>query len=143
LDFPWCGVLFLLDYIFTLDFPWCGVLFLLDYIFTLDFPWCGVLFLLDYIFTLDFPWLDLSRDYLLRTVRLPLQLGQSTHDIQRNAVPSLLVPSLPYMSVHVMAEGAVVSRGPAPMRPKLVRSFRGKSGGGEWDVDDKFTSRRL
>jgi hypothetical protein len=41
----------------------------------LDFPWlgkCGVLFLLDYIFTLDFPWLDLSRDYLLRTVRLPL-----------------------------------------------------------------------
>jgi hypothetical protein len=42
----------------------------------LDFPWlgkCGVLFLLDYIFTLDFPWLDLSRDYLLRTVRLPLQ----------------------------------------------------------------------
>jgi hypothetical protein len=27
----------------------------------------------DYIFTLDFPWLDLSRDYLLRTVRLPLQ----------------------------------------------------------------------
>jgi hypothetical protein len=43
----------------------------------LDFPWlgkCGVLFLLDYIFTLDFPWLDLSRDYLLRTVRLPLHI---------------------------------------------------------------------
>jgi hypothetical protein len=27
----------------------------------------------DYIFTSDFPWLDLSRDHLLRTVRLPLQ----------------------------------------------------------------------
>jgi hypothetical protein len=47
-------------------------------------------------------------------------LGQSTKDIQRNAVPSLLVPSLPYMGVHVMAEGTVVSRGPVPMRPKLV-----------------------
>jgi hypothetical protein len=31
--------------------------------------------------------------------------------IQRNAVPSLLVPSLPYMVVHVMAEGTVASRG--------------------------------
>jgi hypothetical protein len=40
------------------------------------------------------------------------------------------------MGVHVMAEGAIVSRGPVPMCPKLVRSFRGKSGGGEWDVDD-------
>jgi hypothetical protein len=27
----------------------------------------------DYIFTSDSPWLDLSRDYLLRTVRFPLQ----------------------------------------------------------------------
>jgi hypothetical protein len=43
---------------------------------------------------------------------------------------SLLVPSLPYIGVHVMAEGAVVSRGPVPMRPKSVRSSRGKSGGG-------------
>jgi hypothetical protein len=50
----------------------------------LDFPWlgkCCVLFLLDYIFTLDFPWLDLSRDYLLRTVRLPLQGVQGNVDI--------------------------------------------------------------
>jgi hypothetical protein len=42
------------------------------------------------------------------------------NNIQRNAVPSLLVPSLPYMVVHVMAEGAVVSRAPVPMCPKLV-----------------------
>jgi hypothetical protein len=34
------------------------------------------------------------------------------------------------MAVHVMAEGAVVSRGPVPMHPKLVRSSRGKGGGG-------------
>jgi hypothetical protein len=34
------------------------------------------------------------------------------------------------MGVHVMAEGAVVSCGPVPMRPKLVRSSRGKGGGG-------------
>jgi hypothetical protein len=34
------------------------------------------------------------------------------------------------MVVHVMAEGAVVSRGPVPMRPKLVLSSRGKSRGG-------------
>jgi hypothetical protein len=52
------------------------------------------------------------------------------NDIQRNAVLSLLVLSLPYMAVHVMAEGAVVSRGPVPVRPKPVRSSRGKSGGG-------------
>jgi hypothetical protein len=30
----------------------------------------------------------------------------------------------------VMAEGAVVSHGLVPMRPKLVQSSRGKSGGG-------------
>jgi hypothetical protein len=48
-------------------------------------------------------------------------LGQSTNDIQRNTVPSLIVPSLPYMGVHVMAEGAIVSRGPVPMHPQLVR----------------------
>jgi hypothetical protein len=40
------------------------------------------------------------------------------------------------MGVHVMAEGTIVSRGPVPMRPKLVRSFGGKSGGGEGDVDN-------
>jgi hypothetical protein len=40
------------------------------------------------------------------------------------------------MGVHVMVEGAILSRGAVPMRPKLVQSFRGKSGGGEWDVDN-------
>jgi hypothetical protein len=34
------------------------------------------------------------------------------------------------MGVHVMAEGAIVSRGPVPMHPKPVQSSRGKSGGG-------------
>jgi hypothetical protein len=34
------------------------------------------------------------------------------------------------MGVHMTVEGAVVSRRPVPMRPKLVRSSRGKSGGG-------------
>jgi hypothetical protein len=34
------------------------------------------------------------------------------------------------MVVHVMAEGAVVSRGPVPMHLKLVQSSRGKSRGG-------------
>jgi hypothetical protein len=34
------------------------------------------------------------------------------------------------MVVHVMVEGAVVSRGPVPMRPKLVRCCQGTSGGG-------------
>jgi hypothetical protein len=34
------------------------------------------------------------------------------------------------MGIHVMAEGAEVLCGPVPMCPKLVRSFRGKSGGG-------------
>jgi hypothetical protein len=48
------------------------------------------------------------------------------NNIQRNAVPSLLVPSLlvpslPNMGVHVMAESAVVSRGPVPMHPRFVR----------------------
>jgi hypothetical protein len=47
-------------------------------------------------------------------------LGQSTNDIQRNALPSLLVPSLPYMGVHVTAEGTIVSHGPVPMHPKFV-----------------------
>jgi hypothetical protein len=40
------------------------------------------------------------------------------------------------MGVPVMAEGTVESRGPVPMHPKLVQSFRGKSRGGEWDVDN-------
>jgi hypothetical protein len=34
------------------------------------------------------------------------------------------------MGVHVMAEGAIVSRGPVPMHLKPVQSSRGKSGGG-------------
>jgi hypothetical protein len=46
--------------------------------------------------------------------------SQSTNDIQRNAVPSLLVASLPYMVVHVMAEGAIASCRPVPMHPKLI-----------------------
>jgi hypothetical protein len=61
---------------------------------------------------------------------IPLQdpwLGQSTNDIQRITVPSLLSPSLPYMDVHVMAEGTVVSRGPVPMHPQLVRCHSGPS----------------
>jgi hypothetical protein len=33
------------------------------------------------------------------------------------------------MGIHVMAEGAVVSCGPVPMRPKPVRGSRGESGG--------------
>jgi hypothetical protein len=36
----------------------------------------------------------------------------------------------------VIVEGAVVSRGPVTMRPRCVRSFRGKSGGGKGEVDD-------
>jgi hypothetical protein len=35
------------------------------------------------------------------------------------------------MGVHMMAEGAVVSRGPIPMRPRLVRYCSGLSDGGE------------
>jgi hypothetical protein len=61
-------------------------------------------------------------------LRIP---GRSVYNnIQGNAVPSLLVPSLPYMGVHVMAEGAIVSRGPVQVHPMRVRSSRGKSGGG-------------
>jgi hypothetical protein len=40
----------------------------------------------------------------------------------------------------VIAEGAVVSCGPVPMRPRCVRSFRGKSGGGKGEVDDNRRS---
>jgi hypothetical protein len=36
----------------------------------------------------------------------------------------------------VIVEGAVVSRGPVPMRPRCIRSFRGKSGGGKGEVDN-------
>jgi hypothetical protein len=39
------------------------------------------------------------------------------------------------MGIHMMAEDAVVSRRPVPMYLKPVRSFRGKSGGGRWNVD--------
>jgi hypothetical protein len=35
-----------------------------------------------------------------------------------------------------MGEGAIVLHGPIPMCSKLIRSFRGKSGGEGWDVDD-------
>jgi hypothetical protein len=45
------------------------------------------------------------------------------------------------MGVHMMAEGAIVSRGPIPMHPKLVQSFRGKSKGEGWDVDDSSSQR--
>jgi hypothetical protein len=55
-----------------------------------------------------------------RTLKDPW-LGQSTNNIPRNTVPSLLVLSLPYMVVHVMAEGAIVSHGPVPICPMLVR----------------------
>jgi hypothetical protein len=51
----------------------------------------------------------------------PLTARSVYNNIQRKAVPSLLVPSLPYMVVHVMAEGAIASCGPVPMRPKSVR----------------------
>jgi hypothetical protein len=34
------------------------------------------------------------------------------------------------MGVHMTVEGAIVSRGPVPIRPKLVQSSRGKSRGG-------------
>jgi hypothetical protein len=40
----------------------------------------------------------------------------------------------------VIAEAAVVSRGPVPMRPRCVRSFRGKSRGGKGEVDDNRRS---
>jgi hypothetical protein len=38
-------------------------------------------------------------------------LDQSTNGIQGITVPSLLVPSLPSIGVHVMVEGAIVSYG--------------------------------
>jgi hypothetical protein len=50
--------------------------------------------------------------------------------IERNAVPSLLVPSLPYMVVHMIAEGAIVSCGPVPMHPKFIWWCWGMSGVG-------------
>jgi hypothetical protein len=34
------------------------------------------------------------------------------------------------MGVHVTAEGAIVSRGPVPMHPRLVQCGSGTSGGG-------------
>jgi hypothetical protein len=58
-------------------------------------------------------------------------LGQSTNDIQGITVPSLLSPSLPYMVVHMMAEGAIVSHGPVLMRLRLMRCCSGLSDGGE------------
>jgi hypothetical protein len=66
------------------------------------------------------------------------------NDIQRSAVPSLLVPSLLYMGVHVMVEGAIVSHGPVPMRPRLVRCHSGLSNGGDRksSTSGKSTSRK-
>jgi hypothetical protein len=46
--------------------------------------------------------------------------SKETDGCPLTAVPSLLVPSLPYMVVHVMVEGTVASRGPVPMCPKSV-----------------------
>jgi hypothetical protein len=48
------------------------------------------------------------------------------------------------MGVHVMVEGAVVSRGPVPMRLQLVRCRSGLSDGGEWksSTSGKSTSRK-
>jgi hypothetical protein len=37
------------------------------------------------------------------------------------------------MGVHVMVEGAIVSHGPVPMRPQLVRCRLGLSNEGEWE----------
>jgi hypothetical protein len=53
--------------------------------------------------------------------RCPLTARSVYNNIQRNAVPSLLVPSLPNMAVPMMAEGAVASRRPIPMHPKSVQ----------------------
>jgi hypothetical protein len=66
-------------------------------------------------------------------------LGQSTNDIQR-----ITVPSLPYMGVHMMAEGAVVSCGPIPMCPQLVRCHSGPSDEGGWksSTSGESTSRK-
>jgi hypothetical protein len=57
-------------------------------------------------------------------------------------VPSLLVPSLPYMGVHVMAEGTVVSHGPLPMCPRLIWCHSGPSdeGGRKLSTSGESTS---
>jgi hypothetical protein len=68
-------------------------------------------------------------------------LGQSTNDILEITVPSLLVPSLLEIDIPLTAESAVVSHEPVPMCPKLVQSFRGKSGGGRWNFDDSSSQR--
>jgi hypothetical protein len=48
------------------------------------------------------------------------------------------------MGVHVMAEGAVVSRGPVPMRLRLVRCRSGPSDGGnrKSSTSGESTSRK-
>jgi hypothetical protein len=46
-------------------------------------------------------------------------------------VPSLLSPSLPYMGVYMMAEGAIVSHGPVLMCLQLVRCCSDLSDEGE------------
>jgi hypothetical protein len=56
-------------------------------------------------------------------------VGYTKDNMHMQAVPSLLVPSLLYMVVHMMVEGAIVSHGPVQVRPTRVQSSRGKSGG--------------
>jgi hypothetical protein len=48
------------------------------------------------------------------------------------------------MGVHVMAEGAIVSRRPVPMRPRLVQYHSGLSDGGEQKslTSSESTSRK-
>jgi hypothetical protein len=73
--------------------------------------------------------LSLAKGDPKRTLQGPL--ARSVYNnIQRNAVPGLLVPSLPYMAVHMMVEGAVTSHGPVPMCPKSIRCCWGMSGWG-------------
>jgi hypothetical protein len=66
---------------------------------------------------------EVRRGEVRKRADVPLQsVARSVYNnIQRNAVPSLPVPSLPNMAVHVMAEGAIASRGPVPMPPESVR----------------------
>jgi hypothetical protein len=46
------------------------------------------------------------------------------------------------MGVHMMVEGAIVSRGPVPMRPKFVRSSRGKGGKGSGMLTTRVVDSR-
>jgi hypothetical protein len=48
------------------------------------------------------------------------------------------------MGVHVMSEGAVVSCGPVPMHPQLIRCHSSLSDGGNWKLltSGESTSRK-